>query len=129
MDAAYNFSLGLTHGVKSKTETPARSPIQQKLQEISTGISLVSLSFGFSIFGAMIIANRHQADLNDLSGGRSVAMLAGIGAILVGTAFLVAACLHWRRCVRRSAGKPRRCQCARLTFSRPEPAAPIAVLY
>jgi hypothetical protein len=83
MDAVYNFSLGLTHGVKSKTETLTRSPIQQTLQQISTGISLVSLSLGFSIFGAMIIANRHQADLNDLSGGSSVATLAGIGAILL----------------------------------------------
>jgi hypothetical protein len=129
MDAAYNFSLGLTDEVKSKTETPTRSPIQQTLQEISTGISLGSLSLGFSIFGAMIIANRHQADSNGLSGGSSVATLAGIGAILVSTAFLVAAYLHWRRSTRHSAVRPLRCQCARLTFSRPKPAAPIAVLY
>jgi hypothetical protein len=54
----------------------------------------------------LIIVNQHQADLNDLSGGSSCATVGGVGAILVGTAFLVAACLHWRCCalpVRKSA--------------------------
>jgi hypothetical protein len=57
-----------------------------------------SLSLGFSIFGMLIIVKRHQADLDGLCGGSSVATVGGIGAILVGTAFLVAACLHWRFC-------------------------------
>jgi hypothetical protein len=48
----------------------------------------------------LILVNRHQAELNGLSGGSSVAMVGGIGASLVGTLFLVAACLHWRLCVR-----------------------------
>jgi hypothetical protein len=51
----------------------------------------------------LIIVNRHQSDLNGLSGGSSVAMVGGIGAILVGTIFLVAACLYCRFCARRSA--------------------------
>ena len=68
--------------------------MSQTLQIISTRVSLVSLSLGFSIFGMLIIVNQHQADLNDLSGGSSFAMFGGIAAILVGTAFLVAACLH-----------------------------------
>src|SRR6266403_6079391 len=51
----------------------------------------------------LIIANRHQADLDGISGGSFVAIVGGIGAILVGTAFLVAACLYCRFCARHSA--------------------------
>src|ERR1700730_5218424 len=98
MDATYNFSLGFAQERASKTETPNRLFNRQTLQMISTGISLVSLSLGFSIFGILIIANQHKADLSDLSGNSSFATVGGIGAILVGTAFLVAACLPWRRC-------------------------------
>ena len=57
-------------------------------------MSLVSLSLGFSIFGILIILNRHRADLNGLSGDSFAATVGGITAILVGLAFLVAACLH-----------------------------------
>ena len=57
-------------------------------------MSLVSLCLGFSVFGMLIIVNRHQADPNGLSGDSFVARAGGIGAILVGMAFLVAACLH-----------------------------------
>jgi hypothetical protein len=98
MDATYNFSIGFAQGRESKTETPNRLFNRQTLQMISTGVSLVSLSLGFSIFGILIVVNQHQADLNDLSGGSSCATVGGIGAILVGTAFLVAACLHLRCC-------------------------------
>ena len=68
--------------------------MSQILQMISTRVSLVSLSLGFWIFGMLILVNQHRADLNDLSGSSSFAMFGGIAAILVGTAFLVAACLH-----------------------------------
>ncbi len=98
MDATYNFSLGLAQGRESQSETPNRLCNRLTLQMISTGVSLVSLSLGFSIFGILIIVNQHQADLNDLSGNNSCATVGGIGAILVGAAFLVAACLHWRWC-------------------------------
>jgi len=94
MDATYNFSLGFAQGRESKTETPNRLINQKAIQIISTGVSLVSLFLGFSIFGILIIVNQHQAELNDLSGGSSCATFGGIAAILVGTAFLVAACLH-----------------------------------
>jgi hypothetical protein len=67
--------------------------MSQTLQMISTRVSLVSLALGFSIFGMVIIVNQHQADLNGLSGSSSFAMFGGIAAILVGTVFLVAACL------------------------------------
>jgi hypothetical protein len=97
MDATYNFSLGFAQGKEPKTKTSNRLFNQQALQMISTGVSLMSLSLGFSIFGILIIVNQHQADLNDLPGNSSLAtIVGGIAAILVGTAFLVAAALHWR---------------------------------
>ena len=96
MDATYNFSLGFAQGKESKTKTSNRLFNQQALQMISTGVSLISLSLGFSIFGILILVNQHQANLNDLSGSSFFAMFGGIAAILVGTAFLVAACLHWK---------------------------------
>ena len=98
MGATYNFSLGFAQRTESKTKTPDRLLKRQPLQEICTGMSLVSLCLGFSVFGMLIIVNRHQADLDGLCGGSSVATVGGIGAILVGTAFLVAACFHWRFC-------------------------------
>ena len=94
MDVTFNFSLGFAQWTESKAETPDRLLKRHRLQKISTGMSLISLSLGFSIFGMLIIVNRHQADLDGLSGGSSVATVGGIGAILVGAAFLVAACLH-----------------------------------
>ena len=100
MDATHNFSLRFAQRTESKAETTNRLLMRQTLQKISTGMSLISLSLGFSIFGMLIIVNRHQADLDGLCGGSSVATVRGIGAILVGTAFLVAACLHWRSCAR-----------------------------
>ena len=96
MDATYNFRLGFAQGTESKTKTPGRLSNQQALQMISTGLSLISLSLGFSIFGILIIVNQHHAELNDLSGHSSLATVGGGGAILVGAAFFVAACLHWR---------------------------------
>jgi hypothetical protein len=124
MDAITNFSLRVAEGSDAKPEKPKRAT----LQRIVTGISLVSLAVGFSILGTLIIVNRDQAELNGLSGGSFIAMVGGIGAILVGTAFLVAACLHWRFCARRSAALSVRHQSARLVFSRPEPAIAIAAL-
>ena len=91
-------------------------------------MSLVGEAIGFSILGILIIANRHQADLNGLSGGSSVAIVGGISAILVGTVFLFAACLHWRFCARRPVALPVRRQSARFTFARPNPVTAIAML-
>ncbi|MBV8173319.1 MAG: hypothetical protein JO151_01995 [Verrucomicrobia bacterium] len=69
---------------------------RQRLQRIATGFSLISLALGFSLLGMLIIMNRHHADLNDLPGGSSIAAVDGISVIAIGTAFLVAALLHWR---------------------------------
>ena len=98
MDATYNFSLA--QGT-AKTLAPSQLLKLQILQEISTGMSLISLSVGFSIVGMLIIVNRHQADLSDLTGGNCTAMVGGISAVLVGAAFLVATYLHWRFCAKR----------------------------
>jgi hypothetical protein len=97
MDATYNFSLGFAEGTAL---TPERLLKRRTVQEILTGTSLITLSLGFSIVGMLIIVNRHQADLNGLTAGSSIAMLGGISAMLVGAAFLVAACLHWRFCAK-----------------------------
>jgi hypothetical protein len=100
MDATYNLSLA--QGT-AKTLAPNRLLKLQTLQEISTGMSLISLSVGFSIVGMLSIVNRHQANLSDLPGGNSTAMVGGISAMLVGATFLVATCLHWRFCAKRFA--------------------------
>ena len=60
---------------------------QRRLQKISTAISLVGLALGFSALGLLIIAKDHD-------GGASIAV--GILGILVGLAFLTAACLYWK---------------------------------
>ena len=128
MDATANFSLRFTRASESKVETTDWLLSRQTLQRISTGMSLVSLALGFWVFAMLIIINRHQAELNGLSGGSSFAMVGGIGAFLVGTVFLVAACLHWRFCARHPAALPVRCQPVRFTFAWPEPAMAFAVL-
>jgi hypothetical protein len=51
----------------------------------------------------LIIVNRHQSELNGFSGGSSVAIAGGIGAILVGTVFFIAACFFCRFYARSSA--------------------------
>jgi len=123
MDAATNFRLGVAERSKAKTENP-KGPI---LQRIATGMSLVSLAVGFSILGALIIMKRDYAELNGVADGSSIATVGGISVILIGTVFLVTACLYlWVR-VRCSVAFPVRPQTARLTLSTAEPAVPIAL--
>jgi hypothetical protein len=96
MDAPSNFSLGFAEGTGPKTETPPRLFDRQSFRQIWTATSLVTLSLGFSVFGILIIVNRHQANLDGLSGDSLVATAGGIGGLAIGICFLVAACLHWR---------------------------------
>ena len=98
-----SFHLRLsTHGLRSFTGEPRfnvpriRKTTSQTLQLISTRGSRLSMSLGFSIFGILLIVNQHQADLNGLSGSSSFAAFGGIAAILVGTGFLVTACLNYK---------------------------------
>lgn len=94
MDAACNFSLGFTQETELKGDTRDRLRKGRTLQKIFTGLSLIVLCLGFSIFGVLMILNRHHADLDGFSGESSIATVGGVGAILLGLAFLVAACLH-----------------------------------
>ena len=91
-------------------------------------MSLVGEAIGFSILGILIIVNRHQADLNGFSGGSSFAMIGGIGALLVGTIFLVAACAHVRFCAKHPATQPVGRHSVRFTFARPNPVTAMALL-
>jgi hypothetical protein len=62
---------------------------QRRLQKISTAISLIGLALGFSVLSLLIVAKEHD-------GGASIT--GGILGILLGAAFLIAACLHWKCC-------------------------------
>jgi hypothetical protein len=128
MDATANFSLRFARASESKAHTTDWFLSRQTLQRISTGMSLVSLALGFWAFAMLIIINRHQAELNGLSGGSSFAMVGGIGAFLVGTVFLGAACFHWRFCASHPATLPVRRQSFRFTFVRPNPVTAIALM-
>src|ERR1700730_10610482 len=91
MGATYNFSLGFAQGTESNAKTPDRLLRRQPLQEICTGMSSRLLGL-------------RDADHSEPTSGRPEWSLrrqfrcdaGGLGAILVGMAFLVAACLHWR---------------------------------
>ena len=127
MDATANFSLRFARASDSKAETTDGLLSRQVLQRIATR-SLVSEAIGFSIIGILIIVNRYQADLNGFSGGSSLAMVGGICALLVGTIFLGAACVHWRFCAMHPATLPARRHSVRFTFARPNPVPAIALV-
>ena len=121
MDATANFSLRFARASDLNVETTDWVVGRQMLQRIATRISLVGEAIGFSIFGILIIMNRHQADLNGLGGGSAVALIGGISAVLVATVFLVATCLHWRFCVRHPVALPVRRQSFHFTLVRHNP--------
>ena len=126
MDATSNFSLRIAQASVSKVRMADWLLARQTLGRIGTGLSLICQALGFSIFGTLMIANRHQSDLNDLAGGSFVATVGGISAILVGTAFLIVACLYWRFCARRPARLAVSRKTVRLTFPKPELVTAIA---
>jgi hypothetical protein len=128
MDATANFSLRFARASESKVESTDWVLSRQVLQRIATRMSLVSEAIGFSILGILIVVNRYQADLNGFSGGSSLAMVGGICALLVGTIFLVAVCVHWRFCAMHPATLPVRRHSVRFTFARPNPVTAIALL-
>jgi len=127
MDATANFSLGFARPSESKVETTDWVLSRQVLQRIATRMSLVGEAIGFSILGILILMNLHQADLNGLGGGSTVAMIGGIGAVLVATVFLGVACFHWRFCASHPATLPVRQQSVRFTFARPNPVTAMAL--
>jgi len=72
--------------------------VLKQMQHLSTGISLVILSVGFSLLGIVSFLNRHfetEAASRCLDNGVCVA--GSVVSLLTGTAFLVAACLYWNR--------------------------------
>jgi uncharacterized membrane protein YidH (DUF202 family) len=68
---------------------------QKRLEKISTAISLLALALGFSVLGLLIVAKEHEG---------AALIAGGILGILLGAAFLIAACLHWKRCDRIQGG-------------------------
>jgi hypothetical protein len=128
MDATANFNLRFAPVSESKVERTDWLLNRRALQRIATRMSLVSEAIGFSVLGILIILNRHQADLNGLSGGSSVAMIGGISALLVGTIFLVATCVHWRFCAEHPVALPVRRHSVRFTFARPNPVTAIGLV-
>ena len=128
MDATANFSLRFAPASESKVETTDWVLSRQMLQRIATRLSLVGEAIGFSILGILIILNRHQADLNGFSGGSSFAIIGGISALLVGTIFLVAVCVHWSFCAKHPVALSLRRQSARFIFAKPSPVTAIALL-
>ena len=62
---------------------------QRRLEKISTSISLSAWPWRFSVSGLLIVAKEHD-------GGASIT--GGILGILLGAAFLIAVCLHWKCC-------------------------------
>jgi hypothetical protein len=128
MDATANFSLRFAPASYPKVETTNWAFSRQVLQRIATRISLVSEAIGFLVLGTLIILNRHQADLNGFSGGSSFAMIGGISALLVGTIFLVAACVHWKFRAKHPATLPVRRHSLRFSFARPNPVTAMALV-
>ena len=62
---------------------------QKRLEKISTTISLLGLALGFSALGLLIVAKEYDG---------AASITGGILGILLGAAFLIAACLHLKRC-------------------------------
>jgi hypothetical protein len=61
---------------------------QRRPEKILTTTSLVGLALGFSALGLLIVAKSH---------GDGASLAGGILGILLGGAFMIAACLHWKR--------------------------------
>jgi len=127
MDATANFSLRFARLSESKVEKTDWVLSRQVLQRIATRMSLLGEAMGFLVLGILIIVNRHQAELNGLSGGSSFAIVGAVGAFLVGAVFLGAACFHWKFCASHPAKLPVRRQSVRFTFA-PNPVTAMALV-
>ena len=128
MDATANFSLRFALAPQSKAVTADWFLSRQTLQRIATQISLLSEAIGFFVLGILIIANRHQADLNGLATGSGVAIIGGLSALLVSTVFLASAYVHWRFCARHPAALPVRCSSTRFIFAQANPVTAMALV-
>ena len=71
---------------------------QRWLKRISTSMSLVILTLGFSLLGLLPLINRNRAGVvNTLSLENSSALVGSSVSIVLGAAFLVAGALYWSR--------------------------------
>jgi hypothetical protein len=61
MDAIFNFGLRFAQASESKVRMTDRLLMRETVERIATGMRLISQAIGFSIFGTLVIANRHQA--------------------------------------------------------------------
>jgi hypothetical protein len=70
------------------------------LQNLSTGISLVILSAGFSLLGILSYLNRPQANVASHSLDTSCCLVGSSLSLVTGAVFLGAAWLYWNRYTR-----------------------------
>ena len=83
MDAIFNFGLRFAQASESKVRMTDRLLMRETVERIATGMRLISQAIGFSIFGTLVIANRHQTDLTDFAGGSFVAVVGSLSAIYI----------------------------------------------
>jgi hypothetical protein len=117
MGATHIFSFGSTQRIEPNSILSERLLKRQSQQQLWTQMSLISLSLGFLVLGTLIMVHPPLANWQDLSSDSPFATVGGLGAILVGLAFTVAACHHWRARTRRSPLPEARRDCVRLAFS------------
>jgi hypothetical protein len=81
-----------------KTEISREMKTTKYLQNLSTGISLVILSVGFSLLGILTFLNRHH-DTESASRylNNSFCVAGSVVSLVTGAAFLFAASLYWSR--------------------------------
>jgi hypothetical protein len=85
-------------GVEALSPKMALMKSPRRLQRISTGISLIVLSLAFSLLGLISFFNKLHADLAQVSSVDYASWIAGsLASLLVGTTFLAACCVYWRR--------------------------------
>jgi hypothetical protein len=87
---------------KERTDMSAQimtaAKTRRYLKRISTGMSLVILTLGFSFLGLLTLINSNREGVvNTLSFENSSAMVGSSASIVLGGAFLVASSLYWSR--------------------------------
>jgi hypothetical protein len=72
--------------------------MSKNLKQTSTGLSLLTLAFGFSLLGVLTFLHRWQEELVIASAVEKSYCLAGSAvSVLAGMIFFAAACIYWRR--------------------------------
>jgi hypothetical protein len=80
------------------TQITTAAKTRNYLKSVSTSISLVILTLGFSLLGLLTLINSNREGVvHILSFENSSAVLGSSVSIILGVAFLVAASLYWSR--------------------------------